>query len=275
MSDESTSPATGAGPWQQDLELTFADPQVRATVDAFMRAKVQPRMTQLESSVAQAREAQELVDAFQTDPEGTYRALTTQMWGEYGDAVLSALDQRINGSSTAGPGAAATTPPAPAPTTTQADPRVEEVYQFVQSERERRQQEDELRAYDSVVEQIVTDPANADIDPDLFHKYVNIASGDFEKAITLYRENAARELTKASDSLRQQLGMTEEQFAELKAQAAANAAAPPVMGSSTSGAGAPIPTAPDYRGSDGLKRAIDETMRDVFKVPAPPVMGNQ
>jgi hypothetical protein len=99
-------------------------------------------------------EADRLWESFQTDPVGTYEAVTADM-------------------------AAAGYPVG--------DPRVGEMYDAWKSERE-------LAAYDATIEAIVNDPANADIDPNRLHTFVAAADGDFANALELYRADVARVL---------------------------------------------------------------------------------
>lgn len=83
----------GTAPWTADLESRFPDPDQRAAVDAYLRETQQPRMTQLEQQVAEARDAQNLFDQFREDPNGTFIAVTEQLYGEDArDRLISALN---------------------------------------------------------------------------------------------------------------------------------------------------------------------------------------
>ena len=263
MADEETPetpapPALAAGPWQHDIELVFQDPQVRATVDNFLRSKVQPRMTQYEQQLAASKDAMELWKSFEDNPAGTYAAITTQLYGEeVGKAALDALEQRMNNQPTPEEPPVAETPAAP-------DPRFDEVYKYFEERRAKDQEAEELAAYDAAVAQIAADPANADIVINRkFHQCVADCNGEFDQAIALYREEVARERLEVMNSL----GLTEEQLAELHAKQPP----PPTLGHEASNGTAP-PTALEYRGRDGLNRAIDDVVAQMkAKSQAPPV----
>jgi hypothetical protein len=73
-------PAPADGPWAADLRAAFGDDaEGYAKADAYMREKVQPRITQLEQSPAQ-RLYRDLTDPKQVDV--TMAALTSQVYGE-------------------------------------------------------------------------------------------------------------------------------------------------------------------------------------------------
>jgi hypothetical protein len=126
--------------------------------------------------MAYEEEAQQLWNAFQTDPVGTYEQLKQALTAEGYIAP-------------------------------EYDPRVDEMYANWQHQ-------SELKAYDAAIAEIVNDPANADIDPNRLHVYVAAAEGDFDNAIELYREDAARALVGAQESL----GLSDEQLQELRGQ---------------------------------------------------------
>lgn len=266
MADEVTTPAAPAlqpGPWENDIRQSFTDPQVAAQVDNFLRARVQPRVTQLEQQVAQTKDATELWDAFHSNPEGTFNAIRAQLV-EAGYDVAEA--NAIAGNAQAE--AAAAPPPAAQTAAAQAeDPRVAEMYADWTRTRE-------LSAYDAEIERITADPANADIDPNLYHTYVSAADGDFEQAINMYRHHVTNILTR--------YGIDPAEATLQQAQAAAQVAegeqrqesgAPPVMGQGAGGAGAPVPTQPEYQGRDGLHKAIEDATAQMMRKAAPSTLG--
>lgn len=274
MADEATpgevvdvGAATGAapaspGPWQSDIEQSFADPQVRATVDQFLRSRIQPRMTQLEQQASIAENAQKLWDAFSSDPAGAYREITTELYGEEaGKAALEALEQRLNAANEQAPaGESEQQPPAPA-----GDPRMDEMYEWFRNQRARDQQAEEMAVYEASLDEVLSDPANADIQRERFHSFVAATEGDFDQAIAMYREDAARARAEVLTSL----GLTPEQVAEMTAK---NNNAPAVMGSEVAGNGAPPPTSPQYQGQEGLDRAIEDAVASMHRnAEAPPV----
>lgn len=99
-----------------------------------------------------ANQADELWGAFQNDPVATYRAIGQQL-GSAGYPV--------------------------------GDPRIDEMYGFMKEQQRQR----DLEAYDAAVNAITSDPANADIEPDRLHTFVAAAEGNFERALSMYRQN--------------------------------------------------------------------------------------
>lgn len=258
MADEPTPESTQAppaqlsGPWEADIRAAFTDPTVQATVDAFLRSKVQPRMTQLEQSVAAADNAKQLWDAFQADPATTYAEITRELYGpEHGQAALEYLEQRL----TATP-APAETPPVAEPARQQFDPETQLSPDEVQAWR----QEQELKQYDRALDEVLSDPANKDIDRDLFHTYVAAAEGDFENAVARYRAHVAEVLTRYGIDPASATPAQQGAAAEV-AEGEASTSAPPVMGSEVAGNGVNTPTQPEYRGTEGLHRAIEDATR--------------
>lgn len=259
------APQVQPGPWENDIRQTFADPQTAAAVDQFLRARVQPRVTQLEQELAGARGGQELLTAFQEDPVGTFNAVQQQLVeAGYLPAQAQQMAQAAYAESQQQPAAAA---PAQTAAAGQEDPRVAEMYAAYQ-------QAAELEAYDAQVAAIVNDPANADINPNRYHTFVAAADGDFQKALEMYRADVAGILRDYGIDPTTATPQQQESAAALAEAGQQEAAgAPPVMGTgSAAGAGAPIPTQPDYRGMDGLNKAIDDAVAAmVRKGPAPPV----
>lgn len=249
---ESGVPPIG-GPWQADIEANFEDPAVRATVDAFLRSKIQPRMTQLEQQIANTANARQLWEAFQQDPNAAYASITRELWGdELAEEAFRAMEAKQNAANQppAAPPAAAPAEPA-APQQPVMDPRYEQMF-------EEWQRQQELAAYDAEIERITSDPANADIDANLIHTFVAAAEGDFDEAILRYREFATNFMLR--------YGMTPGEVAEQQA------AAPAVLGQDAGGAGAAPPTQVEYRGQEGLHQAIDDAVAQMTRNrQAPPV----
>lgn len=87
---------SGTAPWSSDLESRFSDPETRQAVDSYLRERWQPRMTQLEQTVAQSSDAQALYDAFREDPNGTFLSVTEQLYGaEEAERVVKALSGEL------------------------------------------------------------------------------------------------------------------------------------------------------------------------------------
>lgn len=255
--EQQAPPAVAAGPWEQDIRSTFTDPQVAATVDAFLRSKIQPRMTTLEQQVAAAENAKALWDAFQEDPVAAYAEITRELYGqEHGQATLEYLQSRLQPAQTEPVAQAAQTEPVAQ------QPQLDPNTMLTPEELAEWRRERELQAYDQAVDQILGDPANADINRELYHTFVAAAEGDFQEAIQRYRAHVAQTLVL--------YGI--DPATATAAQQAAAAAAPPVMGSEVAGAGAAPPAQPEYRGQEGLHKAIeDATAQMTRNREAPPV----
>lgn len=248
------------GPWEQDIRAAFTDPEVAAQVDNFLRARVQPRMTQLEQQLAGTKDAQSLYDAFHEDPVGTYQAITSQLvdLGYPVGAAESIAQNAAASAASAPPAASAAASPAAAQTE---DPRISEMYADYQRTRE-------LAAYDAEIERIVNDPTNADINPNRLHIYVAAADGDFERAVELYRHDVSDVLLSYGVDPASATPQQQDQAAQIAAQQTA----PPVMGGDAGGAGAPVPASPEYRGQDGLHKAIEDATAAMLRSgEAPPV----
>ena len=198
---EPTPQYTSSGPWADDIRSSFTDPEVQAQVDAFLRAKIQPHVTQVEQ---QAAEARQLYDAFQADPYAAYAAVGEQLYGEqyqppqaaaptpqqpqyfqdqYGNVV-----QPIGYDAQGNPvfGAAqppAQQPPAQQPPAQQATPETDPRLQAVLEDYDE-------RLYDQAKQQFLSDPANADIHPALFDQFVANAE-TWDEAAAAYRAYAA------------------------------------------------------------------------------------
>lgn len=233
------APAVGAGPWEQDIRQAFTDPQEAARVDAFLRAKVQPRMTQIEQQAAVAENAKRLYEAFENDPAEAYAAVSRELYGDYADAALTALQTAIQAENQQVQQQVQQAEQQQA----QLDPRVERMVLSWE-------QQENQRLYDIEMARIANDPANADINPNLMHTFVAAADPEqgnvFDQAVDLYRQDAA---------LRAQAGAP-----PLGEAPAVGQAPPPVMGTGAGGATSATPTQKVYRGREGLDEAMDDFM---------------
>ena len=235
------------GPWDADLQLTFDDPNVRAKVDAFMRSKVQPRMTQLEQQLAGSRNAVALFDDLRTRTDDTFVALANEIYGEKGaEAVLTVLQDRLKEAE-----ATAAGEPAPEHSVANAplDPRIE---QMLTDYEERRAAD----LYEEAMGQAIS--ARPDINPDHLHPFVAAANGDFAVAIGMYDNYRTQLLSSA--------GITPEQLNTPPV-------APPALGSDVGGAASS--TTPVEPRKQTLDQAIEEFVRENSprNRVAPPVMG--
>lgn len=231
----------GTAPWAADLNAVFTDETQRGQVDQFLREKIQPYTTQLEQQAAQSKDAQRLWENLNADPIQTYVQITEELYGpEAAQAVLGSLQQTLE--------TAQTEPQADAqPGQAALDPRLESVIQYVENQQTR-------TYYDSQIERIATDPQYADVDTNLraFHGFVAAADGDFEQAVSLYRDAAAGFAAKSAPP----------------AEETPPAETPPnVMGSDTATVGTPPVEPPKQT----LNEAIEDFVRENRPNPAPPV----
>lgn len=168
------APAVAPGPWAKDLEAVFTDETTRAQVDTFLRAHVQPHVTQLEQRYAPARE-------LWTDLQGdasidTYVAVAEQLYGEeYAEKIGEILRAE----------AAAAEETAAAPQA-ELPPTVQKMVQ----EWEGKRAEEEYEAEVARVKALPNAPA--DFDEDLFARFVTTAEGDIDRAFEDYRAWHAR-----------------------------------------------------------------------------------
>lgn len=177
----------GGSPWEQDIRASFQDPAVQAQVDAFLKQKIQPHVTQVEQRAA---EAMQLYQAFETDPYAAYEAIGRELqqqqappppqylYDQYGNAYDAQTRQPVAPPQQAAPAPSPYTPP-PQQAPQQGDPRFDEIYG-----------EYEERQYDRAKEQFLADPANADINAVLFDQFAQHAE-TWEEAAAAYRSYAA------------------------------------------------------------------------------------
>ena len=236
-----SAPVAGPAPWQTDLEQSFQDPQVRAQVDAYLRSNIQPQMTRLEQTNAEARQ---MYDAFQSDPDAANIAVNRQLYGdEYGDQLAASInrpDQMVNA-----PAAVADVPTQQAPQEPAAVPP--EIQQMYDEWSETRQQ----KQYDEAVEAFLTDPQYADIDRNLFDPFVSGAE-TWEDAVGNYRAYAAHFAANGSSN-------------EQPPQP------PPTIGSGAVGGPGTTAAVPH----ETLNEAIEGIFSENAPNPAPPTLGSQ
>lgn len=152
------APPQNPGPWDADL-AAFQDPTIRSQVDALLRTRIQPRMTQLEQSAAEHRDAQILMNDLINSPDETMTKLAAELnW------TPEQVAEQV---------AAAAEPSTP----TTLDPRVERAVALIE------QQENEA-LYMEQFNQIKA--ANPDIVDDVYHQLVIAANGNFDQATQLY-----------------------------------------------------------------------------------------
>lgn len=148
------------GPWDNDLQSLGFDDATRSQVDAYLREKIQPRMTQLEQQAAEARQAQTLMNDLINDPSSTMEALAAELnWSP--QQLQQVVEQEIE-----------------EPTQQQVvDPRVQQAVEYYESQQAE-------QAYESEMNRLVSQ--HPGLRPDLMHPFVVTADGDFDQAYSLY-----------------------------------------------------------------------------------------
>lgn len=176
-------PPAGAGPWAADLAAMFPDESTRTQVDTFLRSKVQPHVTQIETQYAPARQ---LYDGL-NDPEQsviTYLAATEQLYGaEVAQKVAESLGL------TDEPAAPEGQPPSAQP---QLTPEQQRAIDWAQAQEAEQLYQSELSRVKAV------DP---NVQDELFAPFVVGAEGDFDQALRSYQawHNAAHPQPPAAD----------------------------------------------------------------------------
>lgn len=95
---ESSAGETSNTPWHSDLESTFEDPDVRDSVDQFLRAKIQPYITQLESAKVTNEAANQFIEDYKKDPLETFLKLSYNVFEEdVADQLIDYIDALFNG----------------------------------------------------------------------------------------------------------------------------------------------------------------------------------
>lgn len=218
------APVVNPGPWAADLNEYFGEnAEAIAAADRYMREKVQPRMTELETGFKPARE---LYDDFTAQPQETLLDIIEEL---YGEERAQAFEKLLSAE-------AAETPPAEDAETTPLPP---EVQALVDQDRERKQAEQ----YQQFTDAIKTEYGLDDDDIALIHPHIVSASGDAEKAVASYRAYVAKFTAKH--------GVT-------PAEAEAAEAAPATLGADGTAVATPPGTAKVYKDYSQLGDAVDD-----------------
>lgn len=161
-----TPPANDA-PWSADLAGLGLDDTARAAVDGYLRQTWQPRMTQYEQQVRELAPAQELWKDFHEDPDGTFIAVGSQLFGEDKVDALQALlaeQQAAAAESDAEP-------------TGQLDPRLQALL-------DEREAVAHREAYENAISQVKA--VKPDLVEEWFHPFVVAAEGHMDDAVARY-----------------------------------------------------------------------------------------
>lgn len=253
--EPTTSNEPAAGPWSKDLAETFEDEGVRAQVDEFLRGKVQPHVTQLETKAANSgnEEAERLYNDFQEDPEGTYLALTTELFGkEFAEELVNSLQGEAQEGDEE-------EPPEPEAEGDE-DDDLEKLPPQVREMIEEREEQQAREQYDAELARL------KEQDPQLnekwFAPFVVTAEGDMDLAYEGYKawiDDAQPQAGKEGD--------VDAAAAEAAENVDPNAEAPPTIGSDSQGTSTP-PTEKNY---ETLDDAMDDFFAENRGGPAPPV----
>lgn len=228
------TPPANPGPWSADLEAAFDDPTQRAAVDAFLREKVQPRVTQLEQAQAPNRAAERLYEDFTNSPIDTYYSVTEELFGtEAAEAVKASLagdegSPDVDDDILDDPDADLSSLP----------PEAREAIEYIQDQRQE-------KAYQAEIDRIQHDKPDLDLDPELFSPFVMAADGDLEVAVENYEAFLSRFGPKA------------------EGEAPPPPEAPPTVGQDRTGATTP-PTEKHY---DSLDEAMDDYFAETREAP--------
>lgn len=169
-------PQTAPAPWSADLEQAFANlpEEVRAdaiaAADGYMRERVQPRITQLESSPAQ-RLYKDLTDENKVDT--TVAAVVAQVYGE--DVAQKFIDLFGEDGEGVVPGQEGAAVEAAAAAASkddeeQDDPRL----QWVEEQQAREQRQQDEAEYSAALDEIIAEPEFKLVpeDKDLLHPFM-------------------------------------------------------------------------------------------------------
>lgn len=242
---------TGQGPWAEDLNTRFEDEATRQAVDAFLREKVQPYVTQVEQ---EARPALELYRDLQANPGATYVELTEDLFGaDDAKAITELLEGRYGDPQSPAPQEQVQQP---TPTEGQTDPRMQEMLNDWEEQRNEKLYDAELQRLQAIeVAAAQREGRNPlPIKDHLFRPFVVAEDGDMDKAFVGYK------------------AFVETARTELFGDAQVQEVAPPTLGGNTSGA-TPPPTEKNYDGDYGAAIedwAQEQNAAGVSPIPAPP-----
>lgn len=173
---QANAQGAGSGPWA--AQLAQFDEATRSSVDQFIRTSVQPYVTQLEQKVAAGKDAERLFTSLNEAPAETYLQITSELFGDEAvDAVIALLAGENNEGTTAPEAAANSSEPA-------RDPEMEAFRQSYVADKRREAYDNEMSRVKSAAEAAGDTPV---VDR-LFHTFVSMADGDFDRAYDGYKQ---------------------------------------------------------------------------------------
>lgn len=244
---EQSAPQGVSGPWADKLESRFDDPAIRAQVDEFLKADVQPYVTQLEQSRSDVpEEAGLLYNDLLENPAETYLAITHELYGpEAAQAVQRALDQGATPEQAAAVGQQVAEE---GEVDDEGDPVLERMREdYI----ERQQAEAYTEALNAVKDQL---PEGEELIEDLFHPFVVSTNGDFDAALEGYRSFVKE--------AKEKFGLSPDQIPD-------SIEPPPTLGSDSQTTTAP-PTQKKY---ESIDEALDDTLAEIRANKAPATVG--
>jgi len=246
QAQQPAEPQGGSGPWADKLESRFEDQAIRAQVDEFLKAEIQPYVTKLEQSQTDLpEEAKLLYNDLLENPAETYLAITSELYGpEAANAVKEALNQGATpeeaaaiGQEVADEGEGEDEP----------DPVLERMREDYLQSQATDMYNDELER----VKAAMPEEDRKTFVDDWFHQFVVAADGDFDTAVVGYNQFIKQ--------AQEKFGLNPDQIPE----------APATIGSDSQTPSAP-PTQKEYKTID---EALDDTLAEARAAKAPSTVG--
>ena len=243
-----TPPAVQPGPWAADLTEYFGDnPEAIAAADRYMREKVQPRITHLETESAPARE---LYKDLLANPEETLTAVFEEIYGEDKAAEFAALLTPAEAAAVVEAAAAGAAEAGEDEVPAWAKPLLEKHEQQTDAEL----RETQAAEYQEVLAEMRAAHTDlTDDDMNLIHPFMSAAGGDIERAYAGYQAY--------TEAFKPRHGVT-------PAEAAETPPPPAVLTSEGSTAAAP-PIQKEYT---SFEEAWDDWKAEQATVAPPPVI---
>jgi hypothetical protein len=244
---ETATPEVQPGPWAADLAEYFGDNQEAiAAADRYMREKVQPRITHLETDSAPARE---LWKDLNENADETLASVVEELYGEETAAKFKAIFEAGDGSEASAAAAVEAATAAEDEVPAWAKPLLEKHEAETAAEMRERQQAE----YQEVLAEMrAAHDDLTDEDMELIHPFMSAAEGDIERAYAGYKAY--------TDAFKARLGVTPTEPEKVDP--------PPVLGSE----GAPAATPPVEKVYKSYDEAIDDYFAERRKQAPPPVI---
>lgn len=189
------SDESGGGPWAEDLTAYFGElgDDAVAAADRYMREKVQPHTTQLETTAAEAAAAREYLEDLQNDPDATLRSLIEQ---RYGDEFASEYEKLFGEDEDETTPTDETTPDTPA-----LGDEERELLEWARAKREAEQRDARNNEYKTAKQQTLEKHKDVltEDDLDLLDPFIAAAGGDMDAGVERYKAFLSRFDRKAGE----------------------------------------------------------------------------